>query len=128
MADAKPLAGKTLIMSGGSRGIGLAIALLAAKDGANVTIIAKTDTPNPKLPGTIHTAAAEIEEAGGNVLAFLGDVRSDESVAEAVKQMKVADGFKVKGDWTAGCIAVTNPEVAEIFAHTKIGTEVEIRP
>lgn len=84
MADTAPLAGKTLIMSGGSRGIGLAIALLAAKDGANVTIVAKTDTPHPKLPGTIHTAAAEIEEAGGNVLPFLGDVRSDESVAEAV--------------------------------------------
>ncbi len=84
--NAKPLAGKTMIMSGGSRGIGLAIALLAAADGANITLIAKTDTPNPKLPGTIHTAAAELEAAGGTVLPFVGDVRNDESVAEAVRQ------------------------------------------
>ncbi|MEV6274603.1 NAD(P)-dependent oxidoreductase [Nocardia sp. NPDC051832] len=82
----KPLAGKTLIMSGGSRGIGLEIAKKAAADGANVTLIAKTDQPHPKLPGTIHTAAAEIEEAGGQVLPFVGDVRLEESVAEAVRQ------------------------------------------
>ncbi|MBJ8339989.1 NAD(P)-dependent oxidoreductase [Antrihabitans sp. YC3-6] len=82
----KPLAGKTMIMSGGSRGIGLAIALRAAAEGANITLIAKTDTPNPKLPGTIHTAAAELEAAGGKVLAFVGDVRNDESVAAAVAQ------------------------------------------
>ena len=60
--DAKPLAGKTMIMSGGSRGIGLAIALRAAQDGANITLIAKTDTPNPKLPGTIYTAASTMAE------------------------------------------------------------------
>ncbi|MET8653434.1 MULTISPECIES: SDR family oxidoreductase [Nocardia] len=82
----KPLAGKTLIMSGGSRGIGLEIAKRAAADGANITLIAKTDQPHPKLPGTIHTAAAEVEAAGGQVLAFVGDVRIDESVAEAVRQ------------------------------------------
>ena len=82
----KPLAGKTLIMSGGSRGIGLEIALRAAADGANITLIAKTDTPNPKLPGTIHTAAAELEKAGGTVLPFVGDVRNDDSVADAVQQ------------------------------------------
>ena len=62
------LKGKTLFISGGSRGIGLAIALRAARDGANVTIAAKTDTPHPKLPGTIHTAAQEIEQAGGEAL------------------------------------------------------------
>lgn len=84
--DAKPLAGKTMIMSGGSRGIGLAIALRAAQDGANITLIAKTDTPNPKLPGTIYTAAAELEEAGGQVLPFVGDIRNDEAVAEAVRR------------------------------------------
>ena len=79
-----PLAGKTLIMSGGSRGIGLAIAVRAARDGANVALIAKTDQPDPRLPGTIHTAATEIEEAGGTALPIVGDVRDEESVATAV--------------------------------------------
>lgn len=78
------LSGRTILMSGGSRGIGLAIALRAARDGANVAIVAKTDTPHPKLEGTIHTAAAEIEAAGGHALPILGDVRSEESVQEAV--------------------------------------------
>jgi citronellol/citronellal dehydrogenase len=75
-----------MIMSGGSRGIGLEIAKRAAADGANITLIAKTDQPHPKLPGTIHTAAAELEAAGGQVLPFVGDVRIDESVAEAVRR------------------------------------------
>jgi citronellol/citronellal dehydrogenase len=61
------LAGRTMIMSGGGRGIGLEIAKKAAADGANIALIAKTDTPHPKLPGTIHTAAAELEQAGGTV-------------------------------------------------------------
>ncbi|MFE3754158.1 SDR family oxidoreductase [Nocardia tengchongensis] len=82
----KPLAGRTMIMSGGSRGIGLEIAKRAATDGANITLIAKTDAPHPKLPGTIHTAAAELESAGGTVLKYLGDVRDDEAVADAVRQ------------------------------------------
>ncbi|NKY49997.1 SDR family oxidoreductase [Nocardia vermiculata] len=87
MSDAgKSLAGRTMIMSGGSRGIGLEIAKRAAADGANITLIAKTDQPHPKLPGTIHTAGAELEEAGGQVLKFVGDVRDDEAVAEAVRQ------------------------------------------
>jgi citronellol/citronellal dehydrogenase len=80
----RPLAGKTLLMSGGSRGIGLAIAVRAARDGANVALIAKTDQPDPRLPGTIHTAGAEIEEAGGTALPIVGDVRDEESVAAAV--------------------------------------------
>jgi citronellol/citronellal dehydrogenase len=80
-----PLAGKTLIMSGGSRGIGLAIAVRAAKAGANVALLAKTDKPDPRLPGTIHTAAEEIEEAGGTALPIVGDVRDEESVAAAVR-------------------------------------------
>lgn len=78
------LKGKTLFISGGSRGIGLAIALRAARDGANVTIAAKTDTPHPKLPGTIHTAAEEIEKAGGKGLPVLCDIREEAQVAEAV--------------------------------------------
>lgn len=80
------LAGKTIIMSGGSRGIGLAIALRAARDGANVAIMAKTAEPHPKLPGTIYTAAEEIEAAGDHALPLLGDVRDDEVVASAVAQ------------------------------------------
>jgi citronellol/citronellal dehydrogenase len=78
------LAQRTLLISGGSRGIGLAIALRAARDGANVALMAKTVEPHPKLEGTIHTAAAEIEAAGGQALAIQGDVRDEESVTAAV--------------------------------------------
>jgi citronellol/citronellal dehydrogenase len=84
MTDETPLSGRTILMSGGSRGIGLAIALRAAKDGANVALLAKTAEPHPKLEGTIHTAAAEIEAAGGKALAIVGDVRDDESIKAAV--------------------------------------------
>ncbi|GAB2981941.1 NAD(P)-dependent oxidoreductase [Amycolatopsis acidiphila] len=80
------LAGKTLIMSGGSRGIGEAIAVRAARDGANVALIAKTTEPHPKLPGTIYTAAKAIEEAGGQALPIVGDIRDDEAVRAAVEQ------------------------------------------
>ena len=79
------LAGKTILMSGGSRGIGLAIALRAAADGANIALIAKTDTPHPKLEGTIHTAAEAIRAAGGKALPIHGDVRNDEDIARAVE-------------------------------------------
>ncbi len=78
------LAGKTLFVTGASRGIGLAIALRAARDGANVVVAAKTVEPHPKLPGTIHTAAAEIETAGGKALAVQCDVRSEEEIVRAV--------------------------------------------
>jgi len=78
------LQGKTMFISGGSRGIGLAIALRAARDGANVAIAAKTTEPHPKLPGTIHTAAAEIEAAGGRALAITCDIRDEAQVAAAV--------------------------------------------
>lgn len=81
-----PLAGRTLLMSGGSRGIGLAIAVRAARDGANVVLLAKTDQPDPRLPGTVHTAVADIEQAGGRGLAVVGDVREDASVAETVRR------------------------------------------
>jgi citronellol/citronellal dehydrogenase len=78
------LAGKTLFVTGGSRGIGLAIATRAAADGANVIIAAKTDQPHPKLPGTIHTAAAEVEQAGGKALPLVCDIRDDAAVEAAV--------------------------------------------
>lgn len=84
MTLGKPLAGKTLFITGGSRGIGLAIALKAAADGANVAIAAKTVDPHPKLEGTIHTAAAEIEKAGGKALALAVDVRDEVAVKEAL--------------------------------------------
>ena len=80
------LEGKTLFISGASRGIGLAIALRAARDGANVAIIAKTAEVNPKLPGTIHSAAAEIEAAGGKALAIQCDIRFEDQVEAAVAQ------------------------------------------
>ena len=78
------LAGKTLFITGGSRGIGLAIALRAAEDGANIVIAAKTTEANPKLPGTIYSAAREIEQAGGKALAVACDIRSEEDVLAAV--------------------------------------------
>jgi citronellol/citronellal dehydrogenase len=80
------LAGKTLFISGASRGIGLAIALTVARDGGNVALIAKTSEPHPKLPGTIHTAAEEIEAAGGQALPIVGDIRDDAQVERAVEQ------------------------------------------
>jgi citronellol/citronellal dehydrogenase len=81
-----PLEGKTIFISGGSRGVGLAIARRAARDGANVALVAKTDEPHPKLPGTIHTAAEEIRDAGGQALPIVGDIRDAESVDEAVER------------------------------------------
>ncbi len=80
------LKGKTLFVTGASRGIGLAIALRAARDGANITIAAKTAEPHPKLPGTIHTAAAEIEAAGGRALPLMVDVRDEEQVKTALER------------------------------------------
>lgn len=85
------LKGKSIFITGGSRGIGLAIAKRAAADGANVTIAAKTTKPHPKLPGTIHTAAEEIETAGGKALAVEMDIRHEEIVKEALA--KSADHF-----------------------------------
>jgi len=80
------LSGKTVFISGGSRGIGLAIAKACGGAGANVVIAAKTDKPHPKLPGTIHTAADEIREAGGNALPVLCDIRDEDQVHAAVDQ------------------------------------------
>ena len=80
------LKGKTLFITGASRGIGLAIGLRAAREGANVAIAAKTTEPHPKLPGTIYTAAQAIEEAGGKALPLLVDVRDEEAVATAIER------------------------------------------
>ena len=80
----RTLAGKTLFITGASRGIGLAIALRAAKDGANIVIAAKTSAPHPKLPGTIYTAAKEIEQAGGRALPLMVDIRFESQIEEAV--------------------------------------------
>jgi citronellol/citronellal dehydrogenase len=80
------LEGKTLFISGGSRGIGLAIAIRAARDGANVALIAKTAEPHPQLEGTVYTAAAQIEAAGGRALPVVGDIRDEAQVAGAVAQ------------------------------------------
>jgi citronellol/citronellal dehydrogenase len=80
------LKGKTLFITGASRGIGLAIATRAARDGANIAIAAKSDQPHPKLPGTIHTAAAEVEAAGGKALPMQVDIRDENAVQEAAKR------------------------------------------
>ncbi|MDF2115846.1 NAD(P)-dependent oxidoreductase [Roseiarcaceae bacterium H3SJ34-1] len=80
------LQGKTLFITGASRGIGLAIALRAARDGANIAIAAKTTEPHPKLPGTIYTAAEEIEKAGGKALPLVVDVREEIQVREAIEK------------------------------------------
>jgi citronellol/citronellal dehydrogenase len=85
------LAGKTLFITGASRGIGLAIALRAARDGANIAIAAKTETPHPKLAGTIYTAAADIERAGGKALPLMVDVRDEALVQDALA--KTAEHF-----------------------------------
>lgn len=83
--------GKTIFITGASRGIGLAIALRFAKDGANIVIAAKTAEENPKLPGTIYSAAEEVKAAGGNALAVVCDIRSEEAVRDAVQ--KAVDKF-----------------------------------
>ena len=80
----RTLAGKTILVSGGSRGIGLAIALRAARDGASIALLAKTATPHPKLEGTIYTAAEQVEAAGGRAVPVVGDLRADEDVERAV--------------------------------------------
>lgn len=104
------LQGKTLVITGASRGIGLAIALRAARDGANIAILAKTAEPNPKLPGTVYSAAAEIEAAGGKALPLVVDVRHEEQVAEAVaKTVATFGGVDILVN-NASAIHLTNTE------------------
>jgi citronellol/citronellal dehydrogenase len=83
-SEQRPLADQTLVVSGGSRGIGLAIALGAAQQGANVVLLAKTAEPHPKLPGTVHTAVADVEAVGAKAVAVVGDVRKEEDVQRAI--------------------------------------------
>lgn len=102
------LKGKTLFITGASRGIGLAIGLRAARDGANVAIAAKTAEPHPKLAGTIYTAAEEIEAAGGKALPLIVDVRSEEAVVDAVnKTVETFGGIDICVN-NASAISLTN--------------------
>jgi len=108
------LSGKTIFISGGSRGIGLAIVKRAAADGANVAIAAKTVEPNPKLPGTIYSAAAEIEQAGGKALAIVCDIRDEQQVLNAVRQTAEAFGGIDILINNASAISLTSTEATPI--------------
>lgn len=104
------LNGKTLFITGASRGIGLAVAKRAAADGANIVIIAKTTDPNPKLPGTIYSAAKEIEAAGGQTLPLAVDIRDDDAVFAAVaKAVATFGGIDILVN-NASAISLTNTE------------------
>ena len=115
---------KTVIMSGGSRGIGLEIGKTLAKDGANIVILAKTTEPHPTLPGTIYTAAEEIEAAGGNALPVVCDIRFEDQVASAVEQCVEKFGgtalffscHECIGDFLVGfeCFPTSLPTIAPI--------------
>jgi citronellol/citronellal dehydrogenase len=108
------LKGKTLFVSGASRGIGLAIALRAARDGANVAIAAKTAEPHPKLKGTIYTAAEEIRAAGGNALPILCDIREEAQVFDAVdKTVAEFGGIDICVN-NASAISLTNSEMTDM--------------
>ena len=108
------LKGKTLFITGASRGIGLAIALRAARDGANIAIAAKTAEPNPKLPGTIHSAAKEIEAAGGKALALTVDVRDESQVRDALEQTaRVFGGIDIAVN-NASAISLTDSQATDM--------------
>jgi citronellol/citronellal dehydrogenase len=108
------LRGKTLFITGASRGIGLAIGLRAARDGANVAIAAKSAEPNPKLPGTIFTAAKEIEEAGGKALPLQCDIRFEDQVAAAVaKTVETFGGIDILVN-NASAINLTGTEMTDM--------------
>ncbi|MDQ1129523.1 NAD(P)-dependent oxidoreductase [Microbacterium sp. SORGH_AS_0888] len=115
MTDTPPLAGKTILMSGGSRGIGLAIALRAARDGANIALLAKTDAPHPKLEGTVHTAAEQIREAGGQALPIVGDVRDEDSITQAV--------LKTAGEFGGIDVVVNNASVIDLSGSLQLSTK-----
>ena len=104
------LKGKTIFVTGGSRGIGLAIALRAAQDGANIAIASKTADPNPKLPGTIYTAATEIEKVGGKALPIQCDIRFEEQIQDAIaKTVEKFGGIDIVIN-NASAINLTNTE------------------
>src|SRR5258706_1034347 len=105
------LRGKPLFISGASRGIGLAIALRAAREGANVAIAAKTDQPHPRLPGTIHTAAAQVEAAGGQALALSCDIRDEQQVEAAVAA--TVTPFGGSDIWVNNASAINPPALLE---------------
>src|SRR5512141_1060162 len=108
------LRGKTLFITGASRGIGLAIGKRAARDGANVVIAAKTSDPNPKLPGTIFTAAKESEEAGGKALPLQVDIRFEDQVQAAVaKAVETFGGIDICVN-NASAISLTGTEMTEM--------------
>jgi len=108
--DQRSLKGKTLFITGASRGIGLAIATRAAADGANIVIVAKTSEPNPKLPGTIYSAAKAVEAAGGQALPLMVDIREDEAVFAAVaKAVQTFGGIDILIN-NASAISLTNTE------------------
>jgi citronellol/citronellal dehydrogenase len=109
------LSGKTILMSGGSRGIGLAIALRAARDGANIALLAKTDTPHPKLEGTVHTAAEAIRAAGGQALPIVGDVRDEASITEAV--------MRTVGEFGGIDVVVNNASVIDLSGSLELATK-----
>ncbi|WP_460772858.1 SDR family oxidoreductase [Microbacterium sp. GXF7504] len=115
MSIEAPLSGKTLLISGGSRGIGLAIALRAARDGANIALLAKTGTPHPKLEGTVFTAAAQIEEAGGRALPIVGDVRDEDAITEAV--------LKTQGEFGGIDVVVNNASVIDLSGSGELSTK-----
>ena len=108
--EQRSLKGKTLFITGASRGIGLAIATRAAADGANIVIVAKTSDPNPKLPGTIFSAAKAVEAAGGQALPLAVDIREDEAVFAAVaKAVQTFGGIDILVN-NASAISLTNTE------------------
>jgi citronellol/citronellal dehydrogenase len=110
MSSASGLKGKTLFITGASRGIGLAIAARAAADGANIVILAKTTDPNPKLPGTIYSAAEAVKAAGGQALPLAVDIREEEAVAAAVaKAVEVFGGIDILVN-NASAISLTDTE------------------
>ncbi|HEY6923020.1 MAG TPA: NAD(P)-dependent oxidoreductase [Steroidobacteraceae bacterium] len=114
LSESAGLKGRTLFITGASRGIGLAIALRAARDGANIVIAAKTQEPHPKLPGTIYTAAKDIESAGGQALPLAVDIRDDGQVADAIaRAVKTFGGIDILVN-NASAIALTNTQATEM--------------
>ena len=111
---ASTLSGKTLFITGASRGIGLAIGLAAARDGANVAIAAKTGEPNPRLPGTIYSAAEEIEKAGGKALPLVVDVREEAQVRAALENTAAAFGGIDIVVNNASAISLTNSQATDM--------------